>query len=171
MPRPCPPAAATTGTPPTGEYAKTAAEITAAVFLWGIPAGGARRVCSQSGEGTCSRPGNPCGLPPYTGVAPFSSVRLYCSGALRFCDPHSFFSALSKRKNAPRRCKKEKTPVGDFLQSRPPHPLLNLEVGKITPGNCRAIIRMGSGTAGPLALGRHGTGAACGRGKPPPLQT
>ena len=43
------------------------------------------------------------------------------------------------------------------MQSRPPHPLLNLEVGKITPGNCREAIRMGSGTAEPLALGRHGS--------------
>ena len=70
-----------------------------------------RRVCR----------GDPCGRPPYTGVQALSSIRLYCSNALRFCDPHSFFSALSKRKNAPRRCKKEKTLSGDFSSSRTPY--------------------------------------------------
>ena len=44
------------------------------------------------------------------------------------------------------------------MQSRPPHPLLNLEVGKLTPGNCREVDRMGSSKAGPLALGRHMSG-------------
>ena len=38
------------------------------------------------------------GVPPYTGVAPLSSIRLYCFGALRFCDPHSFFSACRKER-------------------------------------------------------------------------
>ena len=100
-----------------------------------------------------------------------SSIHLYWTKALRFCDPHSFFSAVSKRKNAPRRCKKEKTLSGGFVQSRPPNPLLRPEVNAFTPGNCREVDQMGSSIAVPLALGRYETGAACGRGKPPPLQT
>ena len=86
-----------------------------------------------------------------------SSIRFCRSNALRFCDPHSFFSALSKRKNAPRRCKKEKTLPGGFVPRRPPDPLLCRKVPAVTLGNCRAIIRMGSSKAGPLALGWHGS--------------
>ena len=39
----------------------------------------------------------------------------------------------------------------------PPRPLLNLEGKALSPGDCRAIVWMGSGTDVPLALGRHGS--------------
>ena len=69
----------------------------------------------------------------------------------RLCDPHSFFSSCRKERTRLAGARK-KSRSGGANQYRPPDPP-RVQGAASSPGNCRAVNRMGSGTAGTLALG------------------